>query len=519
MLFRFLDFDYDGRMKRFLELLFSISFCLLGANCCFAELVPIDGSDNSMDNGAEAGELTGCVDIEFIFARGSGAEYMNSDMWFKYESEMSKLARRYNYSFRVTDVDYPAVSIIDPITNAVGAYVSAGKYYEFGRSVRAGVDSLRDYYDEVARQCPDSLWVLAGYSQGSMVVAQAVTSFRYDKVVYVALFTDPQLYLPEGAGLFPDACSGNNLSEYRVYVPVCRTYKGRLGARNPYQYGELAGKYGLWCGRDDYICGSTNVPWLISGHTKYVERIPQLTSILKRRLARNVVPATVTRSMENGDVAAILSLDEYYAHPGEEIRFDASHSFSLDADVVNYEWSLDDEEWWPGSAVIARSFNAEGYHKLKLRVTDFLGESAETQADVWIIVDDVVFYELPAPTEVTARKEGAEIVLEWDSHPSSAYYVFIRVNGYDLGYVDVSQNSVRLTDLEFSEELVVSVAWSTGKMNLSEFIDLEINADDGPSGDTVDIEAPNTGITFADSILPSFAIMACLGLVRRIMWA
>ena len=507
---------YDGRMKKVLCVFFSVFLSVAVADFCSAELVPVDGSDNYMDNGQDAGESTDCVEIEFIFARGSGAEYMNSDMWLKYESEMSRLAQRLGYSYRITDVVYPAVSIMDPPTNAIGAYVSAGKYYEFGRSVQIGVNWLRDYYTNVALRCPDSQWVLTGYSQGSMVVSEAVKTFRFDKVVYIALFTDPQLYLPEGAGLFPDACSGKNLSEYRVYVPVCRTHVGRLKARNPYQYGELSGKYGLWCGRDDYICGSTNVPWLVSGHTKYVERIPQLVSILKKRLARASSVGGTRALSVSGDVEAILSLDEYYVKPGEDVLIDASDSYSYNTGIVNYEWSIDGEEWWSSGDVstIVRNYTAEGSHTIKLRVTDMLDEAAEAEALIWVTSDDLVFYELSAPTEISARIDGSDVVLEWEIHPASAYYVYLRINGYDLGYADASQGYVRVSDVDLADpDTELSVAWSTGKMNLSEFtsVNLANMVVDDP------IVAPNTAVSFADGILPFFTIFTCLAAVRRIM--
>ena len=84
---------------------------------------------------------TDCVDVEFIFARGSGGVYEENVEYQTYRRVMTKMADRIGMaSYRFTDVDYPAVSVSDPLTNAVGAYISAGKYYNFGKSVNAGVD-------------------------------------------------------------------------------------------------------------------------------------------------------------------------------------------------------------------------------------------------------------------------------------------------------------------------------------------------------------------------------------------
>lgn len=430
------------------------------------------------------------------------------------------------------------MSVTDPFVNAIGAYVSAGKYYEFGRSVRAGVTALREYYDYLAPKCPDTRWVIAGYSQGAMVAAQGVTSFLAKKVAYVALFADPQVNLPEGAGAFPDACKGRNLASYRVYVPECRTHKGSLGARNPYQYGELAGKYGLWCGRDDYICGSTNIPWVMSGHTKYVSRMTQLTGILKKRLARsattgkaNVNTAVLTTSTEESrDVVALLPLDKYYAQVGENISFNGANSFSYNTAIMKYEWSFDDEEYWSSarSSTIERSFAAVGQHTLKLRVTDALGESGETQVEIVVVADEAIVSVLSAPVGVVAQKENNEVVLNWTnalSVPESAQYLVLRLNGFDLGYSEINQGELRVSDLDFSDELVLSVAWATADMEIGEFNELEIldnsggdagDGEDGGGGDEdANEDSPETGVTFALGALPCLLSIICAMVLWR----
>jgi hypothetical protein len=102
-----------------------------------------------------------------------------------------------------------------------------------------------------------------------MVVSQAVPDFDAEYVDFVMLLGDPNTYLPEGEGMAPLACSGGVLSSWRTYVPNCRTNAGVFGARKPYESPNLAGKYSLWCNRDDYICGSSKNPLNNSGHTEY----------------------------------------------------------------------------------------------------------------------------------------------------------------------------------------------------------------------------------------------------------
>ena len=166
------------------------------------------------------------------------------------------ITNEYYLSTRTLDLDYPAIDVNNPI-RLIGAFVSAGKAYEFGKSVSAGVASLQELYRTRHAECPEMKFILVGYSQGAMVVSQALSAFNADDVKFVMMLGDPNTYLPEGEGLFPKACNGGMLSQYRTYAPNCRTYEGVLGGRKPYELTALSGKYSLWCNRDDYICGSS----------------------------------------------------------------------------------------------------------------------------------------------------------------------------------------------------------------------------------------------------------------------
>ena len=94
----------------------------------------MEGSDNYLETD-DPPEVSDCADLQFVFARGSGAPQNESGEWRTFRDLMSDFARRRNYSFAVMDLEYPAVSVREPLTNALGAVVSAGQYYEFGHSV------------------------------------------------------------------------------------------------------------------------------------------------------------------------------------------------------------------------------------------------------------------------------------------------------------------------------------------------------------------------------------------------
>jgi hypothetical protein len=375
---------------------------------------------------------------------------------------------------------------------------------------------LRAEYDAVMTECPDTVWVLAGYSQGALVVTEAVKSFRADRVVYVALFGDPKLYLPEGKGILPDACLGRNYSPYRIYVPNCRTSEGRLKARNPYIYGELTGKYGLWCNAHDFVCGSALLPWDTDGHLQYVERMPQLVGILRGRLPYN----THVRSMGgDSDIYAQLPLDTYYARPGEEIIFDASSSFSLAVDICDYAWSVDGGEFQSTSAQLTQSFGV-GEHSVTVRVTDCLDATAEYTSKV-VVAEDFESELLPSPVGVVARRVDNEIVLDWSEASVAAPYLWVRMNDFDLGYASAEQRTLTITDVDFSEEIVLEVAWlSEDSMSEWREVGWVENESDEPAIEPVEplpTESPHTGVTFADGILPCLMIIACAMVVRKLL--
>lgn len=206
-----------------------------------------------------------CKDIKIIFARGSGEKRFEDQNYLTFKKTLiDKLALTHlNYEF--LDLDYPAISVADA-SILISTFVSGGEAYEFGESINAGVETLQREIN--GSECSNTQYVLAGYSQGAMVVSKALRYLNPDKIIYAATFGDPKLYLPEGKGLVPAACKGKNLSNYRIYVPDCRAYSGMLGGYNPYQTAEYIDKLGTWCNKKDFFCSSY---LSMTDHTSYVK--------------------------------------------------------------------------------------------------------------------------------------------------------------------------------------------------------------------------------------------------------
>ena len=211
-------------------------------------------------------QAEGCPDVRVVFARGSGGERWADQNYLEYkstiESKLSTTALKYEF----IDLDYPAVGVgADNIGVTLGAFFGAGDAYEFGDSVNTGVKNLTKMINSAS--CPGTKYVIGGYSQGAMVISKALGSLSANRIIYAATFGDPKIYLPEGKGLMPAACRGENLSDYRMYVPDCQAYKGLLGAYVPYEPEALAGKVGTWCNKRDIFCSSR---LSISDHVGYV---------------------------------------------------------------------------------------------------------------------------------------------------------------------------------------------------------------------------------------------------------
>ncbi|MBP5204758.1 cutinase family protein [Candidatus Saccharibacteria bacterium] len=219
-----------------------------------------------------------CDDVKFIFARGTG-EKLDDQEFLAYQGEMTSLVQSVmpdlKYSFYELGTSshggaqYPAVDI--GFIAAISTTISSGESYKFGKSVNQGITELKSYIAEANSICHDTKFVLAGYSQGAMVMTKSLPQLNADKVLYVANFGDPKLYLPEGKGIIPNACLGKGLSSYRAFVPNCFTSKGYLGAQNPYHTTAWQGKVGLWCNDNDFICGA-GIDWSepFRTHVKYV---------------------------------------------------------------------------------------------------------------------------------------------------------------------------------------------------------------------------------------------------------
>ncbi len=253
---------------------------------CWAALLVIGiiGGDCVQANQATAlSEIGDCVDVQFIFARGSGEELFGPSYTAWRESIIAEIIdSTFTYDFyELGDRpqgghQYQAVPVAGDFwgyVNLVDAFLYGGEGYFFGNSVREGAAELAAFFDQSTKLCPNTRYVLGGYSQGAMTILKNTKNYPADKIIYMSLFGDPKLFLPEGqltwgdGGFAPQACrSSESFSSYREYVPDCHAYSGILNGTNPYHRPELEGKVGLWCNKYDIMCSSG---MNIDDHTSY----------------------------------------------------------------------------------------------------------------------------------------------------------------------------------------------------------------------------------------------------------
>ncbi len=250
-----------------------------------------------------------CSAYEFIFARGSGQELNDVDYKDFKKNIQSQIEDDISfYELGTAKNGYPAKSV--DFKTALQAYISAGKSYEYGASVERGVTELIARVRNESRRCKDKKFVLTGYSQGAQVVDESIKYLNSDRIVYVANFGDPKLYLPEGKS--KTACKNIGLSSYRVYVPDCNVEEGVLSAIKPYTPSGYDGKLGVWCNNNDFMCGSSlNIFSPMKGHTTYIKNentYKKLATIIKEKIdgTKSSITDAEYKEANNRDILIIF---------------------------------------------------------------------------------------------------------------------------------------------------------------------------------------------------------------------
>jgi Cutinase len=150
-----------------------------------------------------------CPDIHWIGAAGSGertpAEVTQNDGMGRvvYQSlqELSAEVAKDGRTMTAEAVEYPAVAVPEEDGGV-------GEWLGFMGSVDAGAAALGSQYASFVQRCPTSKVVLAGYSQGAMVVHRNLASLEGSPNLTAALLVADGDRLPEDPALNLGTASG-----------------------------------------------------------------------------------------------------------------------------------------------------------------------------------------------------------------------------------------------------------------------------------------------------------------------
>jgi len=134
-----------------------------------------------------AAAAPGCGDYHWIGAAGSGQRDaagmmsnggMGGAVFQSYQQLSSALAAS-GYTMTAEAVEYPAAPV--PVEDGLGGWM------DFMDSVEEGTDAAADQFAAYTERCPDTKVVLAGYSQGAMVIHRNLDDLADDPHVAAAL--------------------------------------------------------------------------------------------------------------------------------------------------------------------------------------------------------------------------------------------------------------------------------------------------------------------------------------------
>ena len=440
-----------------------------------------------------------CQDVEVVFARGSGQPLLadvESEAAGEQKTDKAKHVKEakrvkelaasnaqtlgltqnfYELGTRhINGASYPAHPIqgFTSLLNA-GDKAEGSRYFSYEQSVNEGVREGVGYLQQRMSQCPNSQYVLGGYSQGAQVMGDVygqLTDEQRSKVAFNAFFGDPKLNLPEGrsvAGEHP-VFDGQGISPWRRQSPAPATTQGSLGARTPYlPAGEQ--NTGSWCLANDYVCGSTKVLMGFSrenGHMLYAQANGPIDEALREAFSRvgqrrGVEDAAARLTPAGSGPVVNLPADEYYAPVGHTVRLDAGASYSAGSKIVRWDWDIDGDgvyETHDGAAVMEHSYSAQGDYTVKVRATDSNGAVTERQVTVHAGTTTGIPTLPEAAATVSGERNGTEATLRWSAAKAPELGWQITVNGFPVGVYTSNTAEAVVTGLDASRDVQIGVA-------------------------------------------------------------
>lgn len=215
-----------------------------------------------------------------------------------------------------------------------------------------------------------------------------------------------------------------------------------------------------------------NVYPVVKSHLKdgYAELAQQTSGqvIINNQSSETVDALLITVTKIKNRPNAKLKINGYRAEVGQQITFDASDSYVVDANITKYEWDFDGDgvvDQTTDTPVVKHVYNEKFDGVMQVRVWADNDTVSNFSATVKIGVP-VEKPAAPAAPKVEAKiieRTGnkATIRLTWQAADSLEDKWVIRQNDTNLGYAASGQNQVDITDVDISNGVEYFVAGVT----------------------------------------------------------
>ena len=204
---------------------------------------------------------------------------------------------------------------------------------------------------------------------------------------------------------------------------------------------------------------------------------------------------------------ALLRLTEYFGAPGDSFTFDASSSYSTSSTIVKYEWDFEGDGTFDEtttSPVAEHVYPVAGENIVQVRVTDEAGLIANFSAPVHVGTTTPDEGPLP-PKDLTASPgpEDGSLSLSWTPVDDAAGSWVVSVNGVAVGKTSSDTLTVTLTDLDLSQDVLLSVTAVDPEGLAGNPAHLLVQPPSGPSVENVDFDViPPTVKSSQKGVLP-----------------
>lgn len=205
------------------------------------------------------------------------------------------------------------------------------------------------------------------------------------------------------------------------------------------------------------------VPWYME--EAYVSLTEKTSGQIIRNDGDTTAALTTALTQIKNRPTALLKLAEYSANPGHEIRFDASDSYVINAEITKYEWDFNGDGTFDRTTtepVTNYTYTEKFDGHMQVRLTANNGTVASASAVVKIGTKVVPVPPKP-PKNLTVKvletKDGqSRVRLSWQLPEDSRAALWrLRIDDMPMGVLTPERTSVEITDVLRDQDVTFSL--------------------------------------------------------------